>query len=93
MKQIKYHYHVLMTRDLFEMMEFICLLVLIKTLKKQFLTNKKSEKIQKIFNKKKRFLWIKRIQKSHHEKERIQGFKKDFHKKILTDNHKTKINA
>ena len=66
-----------------------------KDLKKIDSYKQKSEKIltdkkdSKDFHKKKRFLQIKRIRNSSHEKDRIQRFKKDSHKKeILTNDHK-----
>ena len=45
-KSTKYHYHVLMTKDLFQKMVFICLLIFMD-LKKKTHTNEKN-----IFNKK-----------------------------------------
>ena len=59
------------------MMVFIRWLIFIKTLKNKFLKRfSQKGKIQRIFNKKKGFLRIKRIQKSSHEKEKIQRFKR-----------------
>ena len=61
----KHRYCVLMIKDLFQMMVFICLLIFIKTVK----IKRCAKRFLQMTINKKRFSQIRRVQKDYHKKE------------------------
>ena len=87
MKLTKYHYHVLMIKDMCQMMEFILWLIFIKIVLRVVKKFKKAvikkKRLKKVVIKKKKLKKIVIIQKDCDNKKKIAT-----KKEILTDDHK-----